>query len=139
MVVVNVQVKGAKPVVLNLDGTVQEVTVADVKRGVQKQITKVRQVKVVGRKAFRTQALRIVVSAQWTIADSQFVPNRQRLTLAPTGKEKPVALTDDKQNLAQYGLSGNEVTVRLKDLGYQVAYRALYIWEYVRLCDHSGS
>lgn len=41
MVQVTVQLKGAKPVVLNLDGTVHQVTVADVKRGVQKQVTKV--------------------------------------------------------------------------------------------------
>lgn len=41
MVQVTVQLKGAKPVELNLDGTVHQVTVADVKRGVQKQVTKV--------------------------------------------------------------------------------------------------
>lgn len=72
-------------------------------------------------------------------ADVQFVPNRQRLTLVPSGKEKPAALTEDNKSLADYGLSGSSVTIRLKDLGYQVAYRALYLWEYVSWCPHSDS
>lgn len=44
MVQVTVQVKGSKPVELSLDGTVHQVTVADVKRGVQKQVSKVSEV-----------------------------------------------------------------------------------------------
>lgn len=67
------------------------------------------------------------------------MPNRQRLTLVPTGKEKPTALTEDNKSLADYGLSGSNVTIRLKDLGYQVAYRALYLWEYVSLLAPSRS
>lgn len=44
MVQVTVQQKGGKPIVLSLDGTVHQVTVADVKRGVQKQVSKVSEV-----------------------------------------------------------------------------------------------
>lgn len=68
-----------------------------------------------------------------TLADTtpQFVPNRQRLT-APSGgeKEKPLPLTDEGKSLADYGVTDG-AKLRLKDLGYQVGYRWLFIWEYV--------
>lgn len=147
MVQVTVQRKGGKPVELTLDGTVHQVTVADVKRGVQKQVTKVSQVMV---PVSRTRPRLLVVASELgnpcsysltveLLADIQFVPNRQRLTLVPAGKEKPTALTEDNKSLADYGLSGSNVTIRLKDLGYQVAYRALYLWEYVSLPLHYRS
>lgn len=59
----------------------------------------------------------------------QLVANRQRITL-PAGKDKPIPLTDENKSLADYGVPGN-TTLRLKDLGFQVGYRWLYIWEYV--------
>lgn len=56
------------------------------------------------------------------------VPNRQRLTLAK-GEGKPTPLTDESKSLAAYGVAdGTEL--RLKDLGKQAPYRALYLWEY---------
>ncbi|WOO83977.1 Very-long-chain enoyl-CoA reductase [Vanrija pseudolonga] len=61
----------------------------------------------------------------------KFVPNRQRLT-APSGgeKEKPLPLTDEGKSLADYGVADG-AKLRLKDLGYQVGYRWLFIWEYI--------
>lgn len=63
----------------------------------------------------------------------QLVPNRQRITLpnAADKDKKPLPLTDDKKTLADYGV-GEDGALRLKDLGMQVGYRWLYIWEYVR-------
>ena len=57
--------------------------------------------------------------------------NRQRLTLPVEGQAKPVVLADEKKTLADYGVSEG-AKLRLKDLGPQVAYRWLYLWEYVR-------
>lgn len=60
------------------------------------------------------------------------MPNRQRITLpnALDKEKKPLPLTDDKKTLADYGV-GEDGALRLKDLGFQVGYRWLYIWEYV--------
>lgn len=58
--------------------------------------------------------------------------NRQRLTLPVEGQAKPVVLADEKKTLADYGVSEG-TKLRLKDLGPQVAYRWLYLWEYVSL------
>jgi hypothetical protein len=52
------------------------------------------------------------------------------LTLASTSSEKPLALTDEEKTLSDYGVT-NGATLRLKDLGKQVDYRVLYLWEYV--------
>jgi hypothetical protein len=41
-----------------------------------------------------------------------------------------VALTDESKSLASYGV-GEKAELRLKDLGRQVPYRYLYLWEYV--------
>jgi very-long-chain enoyl-CoA reductase len=59
----------------------------------------------------------------------QFEPNRQRLTL-PKGEGKPIPLTDESKTLGSYGV-GEKGELRLKDLGKQVPYRYLYLWEYV--------
>lgn len=59
--------------------------------------------------------------------------NRQRLTLPVEGQAKPVVLADEKKTLADYGVSEG-AKLRLKDLGPQVAYRWLYLWEYVSFC-----
>jgi len=63
--------------------------------------------------------------------------NRQRLTLPVEGQAKPVVLTDEKKTLADYGVSEG-AKLRLKDLGPQVAYRWLYLWEYVSLMNLSS-
>jgi very-long-chain enoyl-CoA reductase len=60
--------------------------------------------------------------------------NRQRLTLSVEGQAKPVVLADEKKTLADYGVSEG-AKLRLKDLGPQVAYRWLYLWEYVSFAD----
>jgi very-long-chain enoyl-CoA reductase len=54
------------------------------------------------------------------------------LTLPVEGQAKPVVLADEKKTLADYGVSEG-AKLRLKDLGPQVAYRWLYLWEYVSL------
>ncbi|KAI9639003.1 uncharacterized protein MKK02DRAFT_42036 [Dioszegia hungarica] len=56
------------------------------------------------------------------------VPNRQRLTISK-GEGKPTPLTDESKSLASYGV-GDKAELRLKDLGKQVPYRYLYLWEY---------
>lgn len=58
--------------------------------------------------------------------------NRQRLGL-PTGDKKPLPLTDEGKSLAEYGVSDGD-SLRLKDLGVQIGYRWLYVWEYVSWC-----
>lgn len=58
--------------------------------------------------------------------------NRQRITLAPSGEGKPLALVDESKSLASYGVPEG-AKLRLKDLGPQVAYRWLYLWEYVSI------
>jgi hypothetical protein len=63
--------------------------------------------------------------------------NRQRLTLPVEGQTKPVVLADEKKTLADYGVSEG-AKLRLKDLGPQVAYRWLYLWEYVSLLGRSS-
>ncbi len=60
---------------------------------------------------------------------SQLVANRQRLTV-PSGGPKPTPLVDEAKTLAAYGVADN-AEVRLKDLGKQVPYRMLYLFEYV--------
>ena len=52
------------------------------------------------------------------------------MTLPVEGQAKPVVLADEKKTLADYGVSEG-AKLRLKDLGPQVAYRWLYLWEYV--------
>jgi very-long-chain enoyl-CoA reductase len=52
------------------------------------------------------------------------------LTLPVEGQAKPVVLADEKKTLADYGVTEG-AKLRLKDLGPQVAYRWLYLWEYV--------
>ena len=64
--------------------------------------------------------------------------NRQRLTLPVEGQAKPVVLADEKKTLADYGVSEG-AKLRLKDLGPQVAYRWLYLWEYVSLMNTYSS
>ncbi|WVQ95986.1 hypothetical protein IAU59_003086 [Kwoniella sp. CBS 9459] len=59
----------------------------------------------------------------------KLVPNRQRLLL-PSTSGKPVALTDESQTLSSYNV-GEGAKLKLKDLGKQVGYRVLYLWEYV--------
>lgn len=61
----------------------------------------------------------------------QLEPNRQRLTL-PKGDAKPIPLTEEGKTLASYGVT-DSAELRLKDLGQQVPYRYLYLWEYVSL------
>jgi very-long-chain enoyl-CoA reductase len=56
--------------------------------------------------------------------------NRQRIILPVEGQAKPLVLADEKKTLADYGVSEG-AKLRLKDLGPQVAYRWLYLWEYV--------
>lgn len=56
--------------------------------------------------------------------------NRQRLTL-PVDGGKPTPLVDEAKTLGDYGVASG-TTLRLKDLGHQVPYRTLYLWEYVR-------
>jgi len=58
--------------------------------------------------------------------------NRQRLTYPIEGQAKPLALTDEKKTLGDYGVAEG-AKLRLKDLGPQVPYRWLYLWEYVRV------
>jgi len=58
--------------------------------------------------------------------------NRQRLTFPVEGQAKPVALTEEGKTLGDYGV-GESAKLRLKDLGPQVPYRWLYLWEYVSL------
>ena len=58
--------------------------------------------------------------------------NRQRLTFPVEGEAKPVALTEEGKTLGDYGV-GESAKLRLKDLGPQVPYRWLYLWEYVSL------
>lgn len=60
----------------------------------------------------------------------QLVANRQRLKL-PVSEGKPVALTDESRTIGSYGVKeGSQLQV--KDLGRQIEYRVLYLWEYVR-------
>ncbi|KAK8849622.1 hypothetical protein IAR55_004957 [Kwoniella newhampshirensis] len=58
----------------------------------------------------------------------KLVLNRQRLTL-PSTSGKPTPLTDESKSLASYGV-GEGAKLRLKDLGRQIGYRVLYLWEY---------
>ncbi|WVR08123.1 hypothetical protein IAU60_005169 [Kwoniella sp. DSM 27419] len=58
----------------------------------------------------------------------RLVPNRQRVTL-PNSTGKPTPLTDETKTLASYNV-GEGTKLKLKDLGQQVSYRTLYLWEY---------
>ncbi|KAL7425050.1 Very-long-chain enoyl-CoA reductase [Cryptotrichosporon argae] len=58
----------------------------------------------------------------------KFESNRQRLTISTAGA-KPAALTDEGKTLADYGV-GEGAQLRLKDLGKQLPYQYLYLWEY---------
>jgi very-long-chain enoyl-CoA reductase len=63
--------------------------------------------------------------------------NRQRLTFPSTsGEGKPQALVDETKTLGSYGVPEG-AKLRLKDLGPQVAYRWLYLWEYVSTTSES--
>ncbi|CAD6570451.1 MAG: 3-oxo-5a-steroid 4- dehydrogenase [Tremellales sp. Tagirdzhanova-0007] len=55
------------------------------------------------------------------------VPNRQRVNLPVSDGKVP--LIDDKRSLGSYGV-GEGSNLMVKDLGRQVNYRALYLWEY---------
>ncbi|WWC92730.1 uncharacterized protein L201_007689 [Kwoniella dendrophila CBS 6074] len=59
----------------------------------------------------------------------KLLPNRQRITL-PSTSGKPIPLTDESKSLSSYNV-GEGAKLRLKDLGQQVGYRVLYLWEYV--------
>lgn len=59
----------------------------------------------------------------------KLVANRQRITV-PNITGKPTPLTDESKTLADYGV-GEGAKLKLKDLGKQVGYRVLYLWEYV--------
>jgi hypothetical protein len=48
----------------------------------------------------------------------------------PSGGPKPTPLVDEAKTLAAYGVADN-AELRLKDLGLQVPYRMLYLFEYV--------
>ena len=59
----------------------------------------------------------------------RFYPSRQRFTLPPReGARSGEALADGKR-LSDYGL-GDGAVLYFKDLGPQVAYRAVFFWEY---------
>ncbi|RXK41823.1 enoyl reductase [Tremella mesenterica] len=58
-----------------------------------------------------------------------FVPARQRLTAPSPAGLKPVPLVDESKSLDDYGV-GEGGQLKLKDLGRQVGYRVLYLWEY---------
>nr|XP_018260378.1 enoyl reductase [Kwoniella dejecticola CBS 10117]OBR82536.1 enoyl reductase [Kwoniella dejecticola CBS 10117] len=61
----------------------------------------------------------------------QLVPNRQRITFPSVdGASKPVPLTDESRSLESYNVAEGS-KLKLKDLGKQVGYRTLYLWEYV--------
>jgi very-long-chain enoyl-CoA reductase len=92
-------------------------TIAEIKTAIHKRIPKVSQ----------------DPCARGTIIDGnplQLVANRQRLTLPATGGDKPKPLTDESKTLSAYGVQQGD-SLRLKDLGQQVDYRVLYLWEYV--------
>ncbi|ORY34827.1 3-oxo-5-alpha-steroid 4-dehydrogenase-domain-containing protein [Naematelia encephala] len=71
--------------------------------------------------------LKLAVQAKFP----KYVPNRQRITIPPPGGSgKSTALTDEDRSIGSYGVSEGS-KLRLKDLGKQVPYRTLYLWEYV--------
>lgn len=107
MVTLVVSLKGKPKQTLSFPGDESKTTIKDVKAAVQAQFPKL-------------------------------VANRQRLTLsapasASTSKSgrpaKPLALVDESKTLKEYGV-GDNAELRLKDLGRQVGYRYLYLWEY---------
>lgn len=100
------------------------VTVGDVKRAVQKRIPMV---------SYNEQSY----PSPRSTCSLQYVPNRQRLLYSVPGQTKPVPLTDENKSLADYGIEDGAV-IRLKDLGFQVGYRWLYIWEYVSIAVRDG-
>lgn len=117
MVTVTIETKGKPSINLDFTGRhPDQVTVADVKAGVNTKFPKVRQ-------GFYTSIPRLTF---------QLVANRQRLTLPSKldAKGKPLPLVEDSKSLGEYGI-GEKATLRLKDLGAQTSYRNLYLWEYV--------
>ena len=65
--------------------------------------------------------------------------NRQRLTYGVSSTVKPTPLVDEAKTLGSYGVPDG-ATLRMKDLGRQVGYKYLYLWEYVSLkSTHSYS
>lgn len=132
---VSVATKGKSTISLDFPGkTAAQVTVRDVKAGVTNKFPQVSIGLCLPQHPLEAPGYYDDVSQ--TYADTQLVANRQRLGL-PTG-EKPIPLTDENKTLAEYGVS-DDVSLRLKDLGPQVGYRWLYIWEYVRLPNDTCS
>ncbi|WWC73769.1 uncharacterized protein I206_107741 [Kwoniella pini CBS 10737] len=61
----------------------------------------------------------------------KLLPNRQRITLpSVNGAGKPIPLTEESRSLESYDVKDGS-KLKLKDLGKQVGYRTLYLWEYV--------
>ncbi|WRT69624.1 uncharacterized protein IL334_006613 [Kwoniella shivajii] len=69
--------------------------------------------------------LKIAIQAKFP----KLLPNRQRILL-PATSGKPTPLTDESKTLQDYN-AGEGAKLKLKDLGQQVGYRVLYLWEYV--------
>lgn len=125
MVAVTVSLKGKAPLKLDFAGkAANDVSIKEVKTAVQAKVPKVCS----GLAALA--AIRPYPCVVGPVADLlQLVRNRQRLTLPVDGK-KPTPLVDEAKTLADYGVTDG-TTLRLKDLGKQVPYRVLYLWEYV--------
>ncbi len=73
--------------------------------------------------------------------------HRQRLTLpvAPDAKDavgrpaKPTVLSEDTWSLGSYGIPHSGGEIRCKDLGAQVAWKGVFLAEYVNAQEHAAS